>query len=185
MPTEKLLTGWAAAVPASFRFVLKMNQQITHIQRMRGVEGLLKRFLEVSSLLANEGRLGPMLVQLPPNFKADLPLLDDFLALRPAAFRFAVEFRHPTWFSEGTYDLLRRHGAALCLAETDEDTPPDVRTADFVYARLRREEYKTRELQAWRKRFEEWVGKGLDVYAFVKHEDAGKAPAYCRALLGL
>ncbi len=185
MPTEKLLTGWAAAVPDTFQFVLKMNQQVTHLQRLRGVEASVKRFLEASSLLANEGRLGPLLVQLPPNFKADLPLLDDFLALRPPAFRFAVAFRHPTWYADETYDVLRRRGAALCLAETDEDTPPDVLTAGFVYVRLRREDYTPRQLQAWKKRFEEWVGQGLDVYAFVKHEDAGKAPAYVRALLGL
>ena len=185
MPTEKLLAGWAAAVPETFRFVLKMNQQVTHLQRLRGVEATLKRFLEVSSLLANEGRLGPILVQLPPNFKADLPLLDEFLGLRPSAFRFALEFRHPTWYTEETYDLLRRCGAALCLAETDEDTPPDVLTADFVYARLRREEYTPKQLQTWKIRFDAWLAQGLDVYAFVKHEDAGKAPAYCRTLLGL
>jgi uncharacterized protein YecE (DUF72 family) len=161
-----------------------MNQQVTHLQRLRGVEATVKRFLEVSSLLANEGRLGPILIQLPPNFKADLPLLDEFLTLRPTAFRFALEFRHPTWHAEETYDLLRRRGAALCLAETDEDIPPDVVTADFVYARLRREDYTPGQLKDWRKRFDGWVAAGLDVYAFVKHEDAGKGPAYCRALLG-
>ncbi len=183
MPTEKLLAGWAAAVPDTFQFVLKMNQQVTHLQRLRGVEPTVKRFLEVSSLLANEGRLGPILVQLPPNFKADLPLLDEFLALRPTAFRFALEFRHPTWYTDETYDLLRRRGAALCLAETDEDTPPDVVTANFIYARLRREDYTPKQLQAWKERFDAWLAQGLDVYAFVKHEDAGKAPAYVRTLL--
>jgi len=183
MPTERLLTGWAAQVPASFQFALKVNQQITHIQRLCGVEATLKRFLEVSSLLANEGRLGPILVQLPPNFRADLALLDEFLALRPPAFRFACEFRHPTWYTDDTYSLLRRHGVALCLAETEEDTPPDILTADFVYARLRRESYTPKQLRTWKERFDNWVSQGIDVYAFLKHEDAGKAPAWARRLL--
>ena len=183
MPTERLLSGWAAQVPASFQFALKVNQQITHIQRLRGAEASLQRFLEASSLLANEGRLGPILVQLPPNFRADLPLLDAFLQLRPPAFRFACEFRHATWYADETYELLRRHGVALCLAETDEDTPPDVLTADFVYARLRRENYTPKQLRTWKERFDNWVGQGVDVYAFLKHEDAGKAPEWARRLV--
>ncbi|HXE74308.1 MAG TPA: DUF72 domain-containing protein [Candidatus Xenobia bacterium] len=183
MPTERLLAGWAGQVPSSFQFVLKLNQQITHIQRLRGVEASLKRFLEVSQLLASEGRLGPILVQLPPNFRADLPLLDAFLRLRPSAFRLACEFRHTTWYTEDTYTLLRRHGVALCLAETDEDTPPDVLTADFVYARLRRESYTPKQLRTWKERFDKWVSQGVDVYAFLKHEDAGKAPEWARKLL--
>jgi len=95
----------------------------------------------------------------------------------------ALEVRHRSWHAVETYAVLRQHGVALCLAETDEDTPPDVLTADFVYARLRREEYTPKQLQTWKKRFDAWLSQGLDVYAFVKHEDAGKAPAYCRSLL--
>jgi uncharacterized protein YecE (DUF72 family) len=122
-------------------------------------------------------------VQLPPNFKFDQPLLEDFLALRPPAFLFAFEARHPSWYTEETYAVLRRHGTALCLAETEKETPLEVLTADFIYVRLRRENYTAKQLAAWSKRFEEWLHRGVNVYAYCKHEDAGKAPAYAHALL--
>ena len=94
MPTETALLNWANAVPEGFRFALKANQKITHIQRLRDCESTLKRFLEVASVLNDGNHLGPILVQLPPNFKFDRPLLEEFLALRPPAFLFAFEVRH-------------------------------------------------------------------------------------------
>jgi uncharacterized protein YecE (DUF72 family) len=184
MPTENLLLQWAKTVPKGFRFALKANQQITHIQRLRGCESTLKRFLEVASVLNDGDHLGPILVQLPPTFKFDRPLLEDFLALRPHAFAFAFEVRHPSWYMHETYDVLRQHDTALCLSETEKQTPPDVLTAGFTYARLRLENYTPKQLTAWRKRFEAWLCQGIDVYAYCKHEDAGKAPAYARQLLG-
>lgn len=184
MPKETVLQGWAASVPDGFQFALKANQKITHVARLRNCESTLKRFLEVASVLQEGNHLGPILVQLPPNFKFDAALLAEFLAMRPAAFRFAFEVRHASWYAEATYDLLRKHGTALCLAETDDFAPPDILTAGFVYIRLRREEYSPRELSAWRKRFNVWTNAGVDVYVYVKHEDAGKGPKYARQLLG-
>ncbi len=184
MPTENLLLQWAKSVPEGFKFALKANQQITHTKRLRDCESMLKRFLEVASVLNDGDHLGPILVQLPPTFKFDQPLLEDFLALRPPAFLFAFEVRHASWYTEETYEVLRRHKTALCLAETDKDTPPEVLTAPFTYVRLRREEYTAKQLAVWKKRFEAWVNDGVDVYAYCKHEDAGKAPAYARQLIG-
>jgi uncharacterized protein YecE (DUF72 family) len=183
MPSESTLLNMAKNVPEGFRFALKANQKITHIQRLRGCESTLKRFLEVASVLYDGDHLGPILVQLPPNFKFDRPLLEDFLALRPPAFLFAFEVRHASWYTEETYDVLRKHETALCLSETDKQTPPDVLTAGFTYARLRLENYTPKQITAWKKRFDTWLGQGLDVYAYFKHEDAGKAPAYARQLL--
>jgi uncharacterized protein YecE (DUF72 family) len=184
MPTENLLAQWAKSVPEGFRFALKANQQITHIKRLRNCEETLKRFLEVASILNDGDHLGPILVQLPPTFKFDAPLLEDFLALRPPAFLFAFEVRHASWYTEETYALLRRHETALCLAETEKETPLEVLTAGFTYVRLRREDYTRKELTAWRNRFQEWMSNGVDVYAYCKHEDAGKAPRFARQLLG-
>ncbi len=184
MPTEKLLQQWAASVPEKFQFALKANQQITHIQRLRNCESTVKRFLEAASVLHEGGHLGPILVQLPPNFKADPALLEELLKLRPPAFRFAFEARHASWYTEETYAILRKFGTALCLAETDEQAPPEVITADFTYVRLRRETYTPKQLAAWKTRFDTWMGEGVDVYVYVKHEDAGKGPAYARQLLG-
>src|SRR6516162_9400030 len=154
MPTENSLLQWAKIVPEGFKFALKANQQITHIKRLRNCQDTLKRFLEVASVLNDGDHLGPVLVQLPPNFKFDQPLLEDFLALRPPAFQFAFEVRHSSWYKEETYAVLRKHNTALCLAETDKDEPPDVVTANFTYARLRREDYTPKQLGDWKKRFD-------------------------------
>ncbi len=185
MPTESALSNWAKSVPEGFRFALKANQQITHVKRLRDCESTLKRFLEVASILNDGDHLGPILIQLPPTFKFDRPLLEDFLALRPPAFLFAFEVRHPSWYTDETYATLRQHQTALCFSETEKQTPPDVITAPFTYARLRLEDYTPKQLRAWRQRFDDWLAQGIDVYVYLKHEDAGKAPAYARQLLGI
>jgi uncharacterized protein YecE (DUF72 family) len=184
MPTESALTNWAKSVPEGFQFALKANQRITHIQRLRDCESALKRFLEVASVLNEGDHLGPILVQVPPNFKFDKPLLEDFLVLRPAAFRFAFEVRHASWYTEETYAVLRKYNTALCLAENEKQTSPEVITADFTYVRLRLEEYAPKQLAAWQKRFDGWLAQGVDVYVYCKHEDEGKAPEYAKLILG-
>ncbi|HEV8673545.1 MAG TPA: DUF72 domain-containing protein [Methylomirabilota bacterium] len=183
MPAERTLGEWAASVPPRFQFALKLNQKLTHIQRLRDCEELLERFLAATAPLSGGQGLGPILIQLPPQFRADLPRLDEFLALAPPLFRFALEVRHASWHTEDTYALLRRHQVGLCLAETDDAAAPDVVTAGFVYLRLRREVYTADDLARWRGRCAAWVAAGLDVYAYFKHEDAGRGPVYARALL--
>jgi uncharacterized protein YecE (DUF72 family) len=184
MPTENLLLQWAKSVPEGFRFALKANQKITHIRRLRNCEDTLKRFLEVASVLQEGDHLGPILVQLPPTFKFEKPLLEEFLALRPPAFSFAFEARHSSWYTEETYALLRQHNTALCLAETEKETPLEVLTAGFTYVRLRQEKYTPKQIEIWRKRVDTWLSQGVDVYAYFKHEDAGTAPKYARQFLG-
>jgi uncharacterized protein YecE (DUF72 family) len=183
MPVATTFLNWAKSVPEGFRFALKANQRITHVQRLRDCEATLKRFLEAASALSEGDHLGPILIQLPPNLKFDRPLLESFLALRPPPFLFAFEVRHPSWYTDETYAVLRQHETALCLAETDKQTPPDVLTAGFTYIRLRLEDYTSEQLAAWRRRFDGWLDQGIDVYVYCKHEDAGKGPAYARQLL--
>ncbi len=183
MPNERVLAGWAEAVPDHFQFALKANQKITHVQRLRDCESTLQRFLEAASVLAESGHLGPLLFQLPPSFRADWGVLETFLELRPRAFRFALEVRHPSWQDEKTYSLLRRHETALCLTDTEKETSPEVLTADFAYVRLRRPGYTPKELAAWKERFQAWQREGRDVYVYCKHEEAGRAPSYARRLL--
>ena len=184
MPNETVLLNWAKSVPEGFRFALKANQKITHIKRLRDCADILKRFLEVASVLQDGDHLGPVLVQLPPNFKFDKPLLEEFLAMRPPAFQFAFEVRHASWYTEETYAVLRQFGTALCLAETEKETSLELLTADFTYVRLRREEYTAKQLKDWRKKFDTWMAQGMDVYVYCKHEDEGKAPAYANQILG-
>lgn len=185
MPTEKTLLSWADEVPASFVFVLKASQKITHQKRLKAVADELQYFVKTASVLGP--RLGPTLFQLPPNFRKDLPRLLDFLALLPTGYRAAFEFRHASWLDAETFGALRAHGAALCLAETDPDesalTIPVEPTADWGYLRLRRAAYSDADLAAWiaRIRAQPW----RDVFVFFKHEDAGTGPRLAAAFLDL
>ncbi len=183
MPTAPSLAEWSRAVPEGFAFALKANRKITHIQRLRDCEESVERFLDAASTLADAGRLGPILVQLPPHFSADLPRLEAFLKLLPSNRRFALEVRHASWQTAEMYTLLRVFGVALCIAETDEESSPAMLTAEFTYVRLRRTAYTAEELRVWRGKFRTWADGGTDVYVYFKHEDSGKAPAYAQRLL--
>src|SRR5258708_17576478 len=183
LPAAKTLEAWVPQTPANFTFALKATQKITHILRLRNTEAWMTGFLQAAQQLVEAGRLGPVLFQLPPNFKADVPLLSDFLASLPRALRAAVEFRHASWFADATYECLRQRGAALCIAETEEGHPPLEITADFAYFRLRKVLYSDAELVAWRQRFEDWRSGGRDLYVYFKHEDQGTAPKNANALL--
>jgi len=184
MPVESMVAKWGEQVPAGFQFAIKLNQKITHILKLRNAAGVLKSFLSAISVLQPANKLGPVLVQVPPTFKADPAVLDEFLSLRPAAFRFAFEVRHPSWHTGETYALLQRYETALVMAETDKEAATEALTANFLYLRLRKEDYTSKELASWRGRIAKWLDQGLDVFAYLKHEDEGKAPLFARQLLG-
>ena len=173
MPTEKLLLQWADQVPDGFRFVLKASQKITHFKRLKDVGDEVGYFIRTATALGD--RLGPTLVQLPPNMKKDLPRLTDFLALFPLRWKTAVEFRHASWLEDDVFAALRARDAALCVADTDEAEGDAKRspaiTATWGYLRLRREQYDARALRKWA----DLVGAQAwtDAYVFFKHEDAG------------
>ena len=179
-PTAKILEGWAAQVPERFRFALKAWQRITHQKRLRDCAELVESFAEVARALGM--RLAPILYQLPPNLKADLPLLRDFLHQLPRDLRAAFEFRHPSWFAEETWGALREAGAALCVAESEELATPPVRTGDFVYLRLRRLDYDAAALSKWA---EFARGSPGDVFVYFKHEDEARGPAFAKEFLPL
>jgi uncharacterized protein YecE (DUF72 family) len=130
------------------------------------------------------GKLGAVLFQLPPNFRADVERLKMFLEKADGLkLRAAFEFRHDSWFEEATYAALEGGNAALCIAESDELATPRRRTADFLCYRLRRSHYSEADLLDLAQRFAEDVDKG-DVYAYFMHEDAPDGPLRARAVLG-
>jgi uncharacterized protein YecE (DUF72 family) len=180
MPTEDLLAGWRRQTAARFRFALKAPQRITHQRRLRDCEDLTRDFVRLAGTLGPS--LGPLLFQLPPHLKADLPRLAQFLTALPSNVQAAFEFRHPSWFADATYGLLRERKCALCIADTDEDTTPLVATAPFGYVRLRRLDYSPEALAAWAERLGSLPG-WKRVYVYVKHDEAGRAPAIAQALL--
>lgn len=182
MPTAALLQAWAAEVPADFRFVLKASLRITHQHRLVDADEDVGYLLDVADTLGK--RLGALLFQLPPTLKKDVARLDAFLALLPPPHRAAFEFRHPSWFDDEVFGLLRAHQAALCIAEAEGDLEvPVVATADWGYLRLRRPDYDDAELQVWAHRVQQQDWR--DAFVFFKHEEAGRGPQLAQRFLQL
>lgn len=182
IPTVSDVKGWAKAVSGEFRFALKAPQRITHRLRLRNADESVAQFLAVAGKLGK--RLGPLLFQLPPNFKKDLPRLRAFLKLLPRRRRIAFEFRHASWFDQEVLVLLRERRVALCIADDENDLEVLLEaTTDWGYLRLRREDYSDRELAKWVKwvRKQEW----RDVFVFFKHEDDANGPRIARRFLEL
>lgn len=180
---ETTIQNWMEQTPAHFRFGVKAHQVITHIKRLKGTEEFLPRFLATIAPLASAGKLGPVLFQLPPNLKADASLLRDFLAIVPRALPAAFEFRHDSWFTDVTWEDLKSHGMALCVAETEERTTPDVVTGPFVYYRFRKPSYTEEERHGMVARIGEHMAAGRDVFAYFKHEETPEGALYARNLL--
>jgi uncharacterized protein YecE (DUF72 family) len=183
MPAPEMLGKWAAETPAGFQFALKSPRRITHERKLADVADSLTRLLHAAGTLGD--KLGPVLFQLPPFMKKDLPRLQEFVAQLPTGLRAALEFRHESWFAPEVYDVLRSRDAALCLAESEELATPVEETSSWGYLRLRRQDYDDAALAVWaeRVRARGWQS----TYVFFKHEDQGKGPelaAKFRALLG-
>jgi uncharacterized protein YecE (DUF72 family) len=176
LPTIKMLESWLGATPANFRFSFKAPQRITHFRRLNDCEADVAQFISTLEPVRQAGKLGLLLFQLPPNFKADGERLTTFLsapALRAAGVpAIAFEFRHESWFSEEIYAILRAHNAALCVAESDDLVTPEMHTAaEQACFRLRKSGgYSAAELKAFATRFAE-LAKTRDVYVYFKHED--------------
>jgi uncharacterized protein YecE (DUF72 family) len=168
---ETTIQNWIEQTPTTFRFGVKAHQVITHIKRLKGAEDFVPRFLATIEPLASASKLGPVLFQLPPNLKADVALLRDFLALLPRTLPAAFEFRHDSWFTDATWELLKSRGAALCVAETEERTTPDIATGPFVYYRFRKPNYTEEERRGMVARIGEHMAAGRDVFAYFKHEE--------------
>jgi len=180
---ETTIQNWLEQTPPTFRFGVKAHQVITHIKRLKGTEDFVPRFLATIEPLASAGKLGPVLFQLPPNLKADPTLLKDFLALLPRTLPAAFEFRHDSWFTDSTWDVLKSHGAALCVAETEERTTPDVVTAPFIYYRFRKPSYTEEERGSMTARIREHMAAGRNVFAYFKHEETPEGALSAMELL--
>jgi len=182
LPTASTLEKWVAATPAGFVFACKSHQRITHIQRLKDSEFTPLFFKAIDPLRAAR-RLGPVLFQLPPNFKANTVLLSAFLEKLPEDIRCAFEFRNPSWLCDEVYRLLERRGIALCLAESEKFEVPQVITAGFVYVRLRKDDYSTEERADVASRVQRLLADGRDVFVFFKHEDTPAGALYADQLL--
>jgi uncharacterized protein YecE (DUF72 family) len=176
MPRPAVLERWAADTPSSFRFAVKSPRSITHMRRLVGADAAVAQLAD--GVRAFGDRLGPVLFQLPANLRKNVAVLEAFLAMFAAkggTLRAAFEFRHESWLTEDVYAALRRHDAALCVADSEELATPLVATASWGYLRLRRQDYGKAALRRWAER----LGKERfdEAFVFFKHEAEGAGPA--------
>ena len=174
MPKVAVLETWAGSTPERFRFAIKASRRITHLARLKAETAADSVDFLYRNLAALGAKRGPVLFQLPPFLKKDLPRLSEFLRLLPEGHGAAFEFRNDSWFADDVYDALKAAGAALCLSEREDNAPPP------LVVRLRLETYSDDDLEQWARRLE--ATSWREIYAYFMHEPT--APAYARTLMG-
>ncbi|HEY5808372.1 MAG TPA: DUF72 domain-containing protein [Povalibacter sp.] len=176
MPNAKTLSTWDIATPGQFKLTLKAPKRITHDARLRDCADNVRYFTETAANLGP--KLGALLFQLPPGFKQDLALLDEFLATLPEGTCAAFEFRHGSWLNEELFARFRARNLALCIADSETMATPVMVTADYAYFRLRDEGYSDDDIVGWAHRIRAATMDCKDVYVYFKHEEAGKGPQF-------
>jgi uncharacterized protein YecE (DUF72 family) len=180
MPKASVLENWAKSTPAGFRFAIKASRRITHFARLKPETAADSVDYLYRTLAALDGKRGPVLFQLPPQMKKDLPRLGEFLGLLPQGHGAAFEFRNDSWFADDVYDALKAAGAALCVSEREDNAPPPlIQTAPWGYVRLRLETYSEDDLKQWARRLAATAWR--ETYVYFMHEPT--APAYARQLM--
>lgn len=183
-PSEKMLARWAADTPDDFAFSIKAHRRVVDQWRKDpGVAAPLEAFLAIVEPLGS--RVGVVFIQGPHNLKAAPGMLETFLPLLPKDRRFALDFRHASWRDDAVKEALANHGAAWCVADTDDhDASFETTAADFAYVRLRKATYEDEALARWAKEIEGALENGIDVFCYFKHEDgdAGRGVVYARQL---
>jgi uncharacterized protein YecE (DUF72 family) len=191
LPERHTVAAWAEQVPSGFVFACKASRYLTHVKRLRAIGQGIRRLWGRLEPLREQGKLGPILWQLPESFPCDRDRLAHVLELLARrGGRHAFEFRHPSWFTTETYELLSEAGAALVVADHPERPfSGRVITADWTYVRFhygrrgRRGNYSDAELAQWRRRIAAWRTR-TEVYAYFNNDWEAFAPRDALALAG-
>jgi uncharacterized protein YecE (DUF72 family) len=177
LPSKDAVANWERTVPPGFLFTIKASRYLTHIKRLLDVGQGLERFYERLEPLLRSPKMGPILWQLPPNFQRDDERLGNALAKLPREQRHCFEFRHPSWFADEVYALLREHGAALVIGDRPEvkEFQAHVFTAPWTLVRFhygsrgRRGNYSEAELREWALRLEDW-SRNVEILAYFNND---------------
>ena len=176
LPDASTFEGWRRAVGDGFCFALKFSRYGSHMKRLKEPKDRIERFVERARRLGDA--LGPILVQLPPDWSPDVDRLAHFLEAVPRDLRWAFEFRDPRWLCEAVYGVLREASAALCIHDMIEDHPREA-TTDWTYLRYHGHHssggYSPQRLTAEARRIEQIRTRGEDVYAYFNNDEAGHA----------
>jgi uncharacterized protein YecE (DUF72 family) len=190
LPPASTTEAWAAQAPAGFVYAVKLGQFGSHRMKLRDAPRWLPNHLDRVERLG--AHLGPTLVHLPPRWKRNAQRLDEFLSAAPRRLRWAVEVRERSWLHDDVFDVLRRHGAALCIHDLLAEHPW-IRTAGWTYVRFHGPEalqrkywgrYGAERMEPAASRLESWLAEGCDVYAYFNNDHQGHAVADGRWLAG-
>lgn len=179
LPSEKTLAAWRDTVPDGFTFAVKASRYITHMKKLKEPQKAVSRFLDRVSVLGE--KLGPILFQLPPKWRANPQRLKEFCGSLPADFRYTFEFRDPSWFNDEIYEILTEAGAAFCIFHLSGLLSPKKVTADFTYVRLHgpgpayQGSYSPGTLSGWAGTFSAWARKHTEVYCYFDNDQSGYA----------
>lgn len=177
-PLKTTVKNWFKKTSNYFIFSVKTNRYITHIKRLKDCKESLKIFYK--SIVDFKSKIGPILIQLPPSFKANKDRLEEFIGLLNDKYQYTFEFRHETWFTDEIYEILSNNNIALCITDLKGNLSPEVITADFTYIRLHgpkntyKGSYGKTKLNAWKKKIENW-SSNISVYCYFDNDEKGYA----------
>jgi uncharacterized protein YecE (DUF72 family) len=186
-PTREQFAAWREQAPPGFLFAVKGSRYVTHVKRLAVEQKSIDIVVEAALGLGD--KLGPILFQLQANFRLDLERLDRFVARLPNDLRFAIEFRHDSWFAPEVFERLRAHHIALCVPDHPKMPKSFEVTSDFTYIRMHQPPggpgYGERALQPWAHRVFEWTRRSLDVFVYFNNDIEGHAIKDARTLISL
>jgi uncharacterized protein YecE (DUF72 family) len=174
LPDAAGFRSWKAQVPDDFLFTVKASRFLTHYRRLRNPEEPVERMLAAAGAL--DEKLGPVLLQLPPNLAVDVPALEGVLDAFRGRVRLVCEFRHPSWFCDAVYQLLEARAVALCLADRRNHHTPAVRTASWGFVRMHegvaapRPHYGKRALATWMDRITDLWGTDGECFVYFNND---------------
>lgn len=181
LPNENAVRDWERSVPKSFRFAVKGSRFITHMKKLKDPEQAVGRFYDAIGPL--NGRMGPIVFQLPPKWTKNLERLEEFLDVLPGRRRYAFEFRETSWIDDDVVDLLTRKRAAFCIYEIRGYISPIIINTDFTYVRLHgpskrayEGSYSDEQLRVWADRITEWAKDLKSVWFYFDNDQKGHAP---------
>ncbi len=180
-PSATMVKSWAGRTGEDFRFAIKSPRLITHTLKLgKGASDAADRLGKTLNLLG--GKLGPVLFQLPPFFRQDLEVLESFLTLTVGLKKKVFEFRHDSWLNDSTYQLLEKHDAGFCIAET-EDMKPVLRvTGGLAYFRLRKDAYTASDVEKWTEKIREIIEGSEEAFVYLRHDETGENASYAMGL---
>lgn len=189
LPEASTFAAWRSQTPADFVFSVKASRFLTHYKRLREPDEPVGRLLDRASAL--EEKLGPVLLQLPPNLERDSPRLADALDLFAGRARVACEFRHPSWFCDEVYEVLGAHDVALCLTDRRGRKSPIVRTASWTVLRMHEGTadpptcYGARALSSWSERIVSLFGNSASGFVYFNNDHQACAVRNAKTFVGI